>query len=89
MQEVKEKKTTLKGIIEKLKKAAQPVADTTARAVKSYKAPTPDKWVKIGDTLMDISLIVSAITAFTTSPWITFAALALGKLGKIITRFAS
>ena len=56
---------------------------------ESRKKPTPEKWVKIGDSIQDLSMVVAGASAFTGSPIIPFISLLVGKIGKIITNFAS
>jgi hypothetical protein len=56
-----------------------------------YYQPTPAKWRKIGDTIQDIAVIGSAIVAVVAAPpaWIPVLIFAVGRLGKIITNFAT
>lgn len=59
------------------------------KARESYKKATPKKWVKIGNAIQDISMVIAGFTAMTTNPIVSIIALGIGKLGKIITDFAS
>lgn len=56
---------------------------------KGYYKATPKKWRKIGDAIQDISIIIGSFTAITASPLIGIIAIAAGRIGKIITNFAS
>ena len=58
------------------------------QATDKYYKPTPKKWRKIGDALQDVGIIVGSITVFTV-PWVGVLSIALGRIGKIITNFAS
>lgn len=53
--------------------------------------PTPKKWRKIGDTIQEVALISSGIVAIIAAPpaWIPVAIFAIGRIGKVITNFAS
>lgn len=55
----------------------------------NYYKPTPSKWRKIGDAIQDASIILGCAAAFTTAPWIPVAVVILGRIGKIITNFAT
>lgn len=57
------------------------------KAVENYKAPTPKKWIKIGNAIQDISIVIAGASIFTGNPLIPFLALIVGKAGKIITDF--
>lgn len=56
-----------------------------------YYMPTPKKWRKIGDTIQEVALISSGIVAIIAAPpaWIPVAIFAIGRIGKVITNFAS
>jgi len=54
-----------------------------------YYKPTPKKWRKIGDAIQDLGIIIGSLTAVTASPLIGIIAIGIGRLGKIITNFAS
>jgi len=69
--------------------ALKMLADAPRRAVENYRKPTPDKWVKIGDTIFHLGTVVTAVSAITASPWVTVASALLTWVGKTITRFAS
>ena len=56
---------------------------------ENYYKPTPKKWRKLGDAIQDVGIIVGSFTAVTTSPLIGIIAIGIGRLGKIITNFAS
>lgn len=64
-------------------------------AIKSklsgYYQPTPVKWRKIGDTVQDVAILAGAVVTVIASPpaWIPVAILVLGRIGKIITNFAT
>jgi len=55
----------------------------------NYYKSTPKKWRKIGDSIQDISIIVGSFTALTGNPLIGIIAIGIGRVGKIITNFAS
>lgn len=65
------------------------VKEITKKATENYYKPTPKKWRKIGDSIMDLSIIISSITAFTTSPIVPVISIIVGRIGKIITNFYS
>lgn len=54
-----------------------------------YYEPTPVKWRVIGDAIQDVGIIVGAVAAFTAAPWVPVAAVVIGRIGKIITNFAT
>jgi hypothetical protein len=58
------------------------------KAKENYNKPTPKKWVKIGDAIQDIGIIIGLIAPFT--PWqiLSPISLILGKISKIISNFA-
>jgi hypothetical protein len=56
---------------------------------ENYYKPTPKRWRKIGDAIQDVGLIVGTVAFFTPAPWITPVSFIIGRLGKIITNFAS
>jgi len=56
---------------------------------KDYKSPTPLPWRNIGDAIMGLGTVVSTISAFTASPWVTVVSVALTWLGKTLTNFAT
>ena len=57
------------------------------KVAAKYYTPTPKKWRKIGDAIQDIGIVIGSITAFTASPWVSVIAIAIGRIGKIITNF--
>lgn len=56
---------------------------------KNYKKPTPDKWRKIGDSILAVSLFLTTTTVSIPhiDKWIPFTAAALGIIGKFLTNF--
>jgi hypothetical protein len=56
---------------------------------EKYKKPTPKKWVKIGKAIGGLGAVITGISAFTASPWVTVSSLALTWLGSTITDFAT
>jgi hypothetical protein len=58
-------------------------------AKKRYWKPTPEKWRKIGDSILGLGTVITAISAFTSSPWITVSSAAITWIGKTITNFAT
>lgn len=59
---------------------------------KNYKAPTPDKWRKIGDSLLIISIGLDGIVATLPIPekvkiWIMAIISVMGVAGKFLTNF--
>jgi hypothetical protein len=69
-------------------KAITKTKEFAKKAKDSYKKPTPKKWKLIGETIQDIGIVVGAIGAL-TNPWVGVIALGLGKIGKLLSRFAS
>jgi hypothetical protein len=59
------------------------------KLTEKYKKPTPGRWRLIGDSILGLGTVVTAITAITSSPWIPVASAAITWLGKTITNFAS
>jgi len=56
----------------------------------NYYKSTPKKWRKIGDSIQDIGIIIGSFTAgFTGNPLIGIIAIVIGRIGKIITNFAT
>jgi hypothetical protein len=60
-------------------------------ATGNYYKPTPVRWRKIGDTVQDVAILTGSVVAVIASPpaWIPVAILVIGRIGKIITNFAS
>lgn len=54
-----------------------------------YYKPTPKKWRKIGDAIQDTGIVIGSIAAFSPVPWVSVVAVIVGRVGKIITNFAS
>lgn len=69
--------------------ALQKTKNAAKKATDNYYKPTPKKWRKIGDSFQDLSFIIGGLVIFTSSPIIGFAAMAVGRIGKILTNFAS
>lgn len=69
-------------------KAITKTKELATRAKESYKKPTPKRWKLIGETIQDVGMVVAAIGSL-TNPWVSVIALALGKAGKLLSRFAS
>lgn len=65
------------------------IKNTVKKATASYKAPTPNKWRKVGDAIMGLGTVATAVSAFTASPWVVLISAALTWAGKTITNFAS
>jgi hypothetical protein len=61
------------------------------KALKNYYKPTPSKWRKIGDAIQETALIAGGVIAIIAAPpaWVPVAIAALGRIGKIITNFAT
>jgi hypothetical protein len=57
----------------------------------NYYQPTPVKWRKIGDTFQDVAILAGSVVALVAAPpaWIPVAILIIGRIGKIITNFAT
>ena len=53
--------------------------------LNSYLAPTPNKWRKVGDTLMGISTTITGYGIANDNHAIAYTALICGVLGKILT----
>jgi hypothetical protein len=58
---------------------------------EGYYKPTPVKWRKIGDAIQDVAIIGGAVLAMVVAPpaWIPVAIMVIGRIGKIITNFAT
>lgn len=61
---------------------------------KRYYAPTPEKWQKIGDTVLGLSLALQPLTltlpiSDNTRLWINFGFAAVGVVSKFLTNLAS
>lgn len=67
------------------------IINKAATLKENYYKPTPAKWRKIGDAIQDIAVIGSAAIVLISAPpaWIPVAIIAIGRLGKIITNFAT
>jgi len=61
------------------------------KALENYYKPTPKKWRIIGDSIQDIAIAAGSIVAMVAAPpaWVPVGILILGRIGKIITNFAS
>ena len=57
--------------------------------IQNYWHPTPKKWRKVGDSILGLGVVVTAVTAITASPWVPILAASLSWVGKTITNFAS
>lgn len=53
-----------------------------------FKKPTPKRAKLIGETFQDIGMIVAGASAVFGNSYIPFIALAIGKIGKIISRLS-
>jgi hypothetical protein len=58
---------------------------------EGYYKHTPVKWRKIGDTIQDVAIIAGAVVALFAGPpaWVPIAIMVTGRIGKIITNFAT
>ncbi len=56
---------------------------------KHYYQPTPKKWRKIGDALFVASGFITASAIAQGNDWLSYTALFLGIVGKILTNFFS
>lgn len=56
---------------------------------ENYKKPTPRKWEDIGEAIMGLGTVITAVSAFTASPWVTLISAVLTWAGRSIVRFAS
>lgn len=56
---------------------------------KNYKKPTPDKWRKIGDSLLAVSLFLGTATVMMpkVDKWIPMVSVGFGVVGKFLTNF--
>lgn len=61
------------------------------KAIDGYYKTTPVKWRKIGDTIQEVAIIAGgALVLFAAPPaWVPVAIITLGRIGKIITNFAT
>jgi hypothetical protein len=61
------------------------------KAIDGYYKPTPPRWRKIGDTMQEVAIIASAAVVLIAAPpaWVPVAIFAAGRIGKIITNFAT
>ena len=53
----------------------------------NYYKPTPNKWRKLGDTLLGVSTTITGYSLYVDLKWVAGVALALGVLGKFLTNF--
>ena len=53
--------------------------------MNNYLAPTPNKWRKVGDTLMGVSTTITGYGIANDNHVIAYTALICGVLGKILT----
>lgn len=53
-----------------------------------YFKPTPKKWRKIGDTLLIVGTMTTALTVFTVNPIIPAISVIITGIGKILTNFS-
>lgn len=56
---------------------------------KNYWAPTPEKWRKVGDSLLATSTVVATYSISNDYKWIGIAALIIGVVGKFLSNFFS
>ena len=58
---------------------------------EGYYNPTPAKWRKIGDVIQETAIVAAAVVALFAAPpaWIPVVIFAAGRIGKIITNFAT
>lgn len=70
---------------------AEKVQSAVKTAASNYYKPTPSKWRKIGDAIQDVAIIAGAAVTLVAAPpaWIPVAILVAGRLGKVITNFAT
>jgi hypothetical protein len=56
-----------------------------------YYKPTPSKWRKVGDMFQDVAILGGVIIASIAAPpaWLPVAIMVIGRIGKIITNFAT
>lgn len=55
----------------------------------NYYKPTPNKWRKLGDTLLAVSTTITGFSLYADLKWVAGVALVLGVLGKFLTNFFS
>ena len=55
----------------------------------NYKKATPDKWRKIGDSIMAVSVFIGTATVSIphVDKWIPLVSVVLGVVGKFLTNF--
>ena len=53
----------------------------------NYYKPTPNKWRKLGDTLLAVSTTITGYSLYVDLKWVAATALALGVVGKFLTDF--
>ncbi|MFA5196161.1 MAG: hypothetical protein WC401_10225 [Bacteroidales bacterium] len=56
-----------------------------------YYKPTPAKWRKVGDAIQESAIVAAAVIALFAAPpaWVSVLIFAAGRIGKIITNFAT
>lgn len=75
--------------LQKAKTIGKKAIELPKMVVDNYRKPTPKKWVKIGNAIQDVSIVVAGASIFTGNPIIPFLSLVIGKVGKIITDLAT
>lgn len=55
----------------------------------NYYKPTPEKWRKIGDSILGLGTIVTIISGIYKNPWLAVASASLTWIGKTLTNFAT
>ena len=54
---------------------------------RNFYKPTPNKWRKLGDTLLGVSTTITGYSLYVDLKWVAAVALALGVVGKFLTDF--
>lgn len=55
--------------------------------IKNYYKPTPEKWRKIGDICLLLSVSFSGLSAFDEFKWYAISLAILAGVGKFLTNF--
>jgi len=63
--------------------------DKIQQLKENYKAPTPLNWRLIGDAILGLGSVTSAVFVVVKNPWLAIASTALTWIGKTLTNFAT
>jgi len=57
--------------------------------MKKFYAPTPQKWRKIGDSLLAASATITSFAIYEKVDWLAYVALFSGVIGKFLSNLFS